>query len=716
MRYARVRSCEDNRPELIEQPVDLLVSLVKTGVKVGDKDGSALVGALFRPGGLRRKSDCEGVTLLILDIDDGVTQPDEFLSLWRYQGLAYSSYSNQPDHPKFRVVVELSREVTIEEFYAVWDWASERSGTGVLDQRCRNPVALYYLPRVPDEDALEEAWVKRLTGDTLDVDEILKVRPVEEKQGKTYSGESTYEMASDVLDRLSPKRSDDYDFWFRAGMALKEAEDSPRMLELWVSWSKQSDRYKPGDCERKWGTFTTGRPDAISLGTLEAWAKQDGNPRAKTQGAAQAEEEKDESAAPNRMAEDILSKHRVARDTTGICYEHDGRTWEVLPEPVLERMSMDADTRFKTSRRRRSETVSFIKTRATVRRPIKWNQLPPTAIPAWNGVFDVLTGEHREHAPEDWLDKVPPHELHPEDGADCPVWLGCLERWFPEDEDKKTALQEFFGYVLMPHALFKRALVCYGESNTGKSVVDAVLLELVGPHNTSSIGVDGLADPKRVAPIKGKMLNVMSELTADALMADDGFKRLVSTGDPVTLDEKYERQELYFPTAKHAIFTNVLPRITDATTATYNRLLLVHFTQVIPEAEQDPDLLAKLRDEIEGIMRWSFIGARRLYGNRGQFTIPLSGRELVAEHRIEQNPAYSFLLEFYSQVTVDDDWYSTPEGGLATTEVFKEFMDGGYGRGFRGSVSKFTRLLKGAGCDVQRHKGRTTLIGWRKKL
>ena len=44
-----------------------------------------------------------------------------------------------------------------------------------------------------------------------------------------------------------------YEEWVQVGMALKtEGYD----WTVWDSWSQADKRYKPGECERKWKTFT----------------------------------------------------------------------------------------------------------------------------------------------------------------------------------------------------------------------------------------------------------------------------------------------------------------------------------------------------------------------------------------------------------------------------------------------------------------------------
>lgn len=79
--------------------------------------------------------------------------------------------------------------------------------------------------------------------------------------------------ARSYLEALSPARADDYDEWLEVGMALHSLADDS-LLQDWISWSAQSSKFKPGDCEHKWRGF---KPDGgITLGTLGQLAKRDG--------------------------------------------------------------------------------------------------------------------------------------------------------------------------------------------------------------------------------------------------------------------------------------------------------------------------------------------------------------------------------------------------------------------------------------------------------
>jgi hypothetical protein len=79
------------------------------------------------------------------------------------------------------------------------------------------------------------------------------------------------DWALSYLAALSPPRADNYDEWCGVGMVLNSIDDS--LLYEWDKWSRQSLKYKPGECDKKWRSF---KSSGVGIGTLAHWAKQDG--------------------------------------------------------------------------------------------------------------------------------------------------------------------------------------------------------------------------------------------------------------------------------------------------------------------------------------------------------------------------------------------------------------------------------------------------------
>jgi hypothetical protein len=84
---------------------------------------------------------------------------------------------------------------------------------------------------------------------------------------------SNREWALSYLESLSPSRADNYDDWVTVGMALHSVGDDSLLVD-WDAWSRNSTKYKPGECDKKWRSF--GKRSGRKLGTLGFLAKVDG--------------------------------------------------------------------------------------------------------------------------------------------------------------------------------------------------------------------------------------------------------------------------------------------------------------------------------------------------------------------------------------------------------------------------------------------------------
>jgi P4 family phage/plasmid primase-like protien len=390
----------------------------------------------------------------------------------------------------------------------------------------------------------------------------------------------------------------------------------------------------------------------------------------------------DQERAGRDIAARLVSEYHIRRDDAKCIYVYQNNVWNETSREFLEKLSMQYDTHNHMEMKILREAVNLALTRRHVQE-IPWNRLSNTEVAVRNGVLDFMTGKVRRHDPDDYIDRILPFDFDP--SAACPRWELALEEWLPGGEEEKTGLQQFFGYILMAHARYKKALLLFGDPDTGKSQICYVAQELAGGHRAvCSITPDEMDDPRKLAPIKGKAVNIVADLERDTVLADGGFKRLVSTGDSIQIDQKYTRAENYTPTCKHLFAANSLPVIKDATNAVFRRLMIIHFKNRIPEDAQDTLLDSKLSSEMSGILNWAVRGARDLYAAGGKWPRIRSSEALLMNYKLEQNPLHFFIEE--------SGMVKEVPGVFVETEKLRKAMnefDGGKPYGRRG----FSRLL-----------------------
>ncbi len=346
---------------------------------------------------------------------------------------------------------------------------------------------------------------------------------------------------------------------------------------------------------------------------------------------------------PPQIADWLMNEYEVLHTDANIWYIYDGKKWVTIVKETVAKAALQyfAADEFKVDAL--NQVLRIVESRRHVKQ-IEWNRILICEVPFNDGVLNLKTGEIRPHRAQDMLDRVIPCSYNP--NAKCDLWLKCLQQWLPDKKQEQIALQYFFGYLLMPSAKYKKALLLFGEPDTGKSQVCAVAREVVGGIKyVCGILPGEMNNPRARAPIKGKALNLITDLPKNELIDDGGFKQLVSTGEPVTLDQKNVAQEQYIPSAKHIFATNNLPSVSDQTMGIYRRLLIINFQNVIPLSMQDPDIEYKIMKELPGIIAWAVEGAKKLYKSGGKWPTVKSSEEILEEYKQDMNPIHAFIEE-----------------------------------------------------------------------
>jgi len=80
------------------------------------------------------------------------------------------------------------------------------------------------------------------------------------------------QLATEAMWGMPPEATDDYDIWIMVGQSLHSLDES--LLDQWDEWSKQSDKYKDGECHRRWLSFSKG--GGRGIGSLVHIAKENG--------------------------------------------------------------------------------------------------------------------------------------------------------------------------------------------------------------------------------------------------------------------------------------------------------------------------------------------------------------------------------------------------------------------------------------------------------
>lgn len=239
----------------------------------------------------------------------------------------------------------------------------------------------------------------------------------------------------------------------------------------------------------------------------------------------------------------------------------------------------------------------------------------------------------------------------------CPLWLKTINEILEDDPKKVKILQEFFGYCLTRDTRQRKALLLLGESNCGKSTILQILRSMIGDKNCSSVPLKYIPNPQYTPMLINKLINIDTDVSAKAAEYEAEFK-IITSGEPLHCNQKFIAAFDFVPYCKIVMAANIFPKITDHSSAFYNRLILIPCNRIFTEQEQNKNLFKELEAELPGIFNWAVKGLQRL-NERGYFEKDDFMAEAVQELENENNPSNLFFdehieIEFDSYIEKKD--------------------------------------------------------------
>jgi putative DNA primase/helicase len=234
----------------------------------------------------------------------------------------------------------------------------------------------------------------------------------------------------------------------------------------------------------------------------------------------------------------------------------------------------------------------------------------PMLLGTPGGTVDLTTGKLCEANPGDMITKVT--AVAPSTTADCPTWLGFLDRVTGNSEELRNYIQRVSGYALTglttEHAMFFN----YGTGANGKSVLMGTLAGILKDyHRAAAIETFTVASVERhptdLAGLRGARLVTVTETEEGRRWAQSRIAQITG-GDMISA--RFMRQDYfdYIPSFKLWISGNHKPGLRSVNEAIRRRMNMLPFAITIPEGERDKNLPEKLKAEWPGILRWVIEG------------------------------------------------------------------------------------------------------------
>jgi putative DNA primase/helicase len=219
-----------------------------------------------------------------------------------------------------------------------------------------------------------------------------------------------------------------------------------------------------------------------------------------------------------------------------------------------------------------------------------------------NGTLDLEGCELRPHDPNDLLTKVANVAFDPD--ALCPHFDNLLQKTLPKDH--RAFVLRLLGYALLGTPDEQVFAIFVGRGANGKSTLLNAAAHTLGDYSTnvepsSFIKQKGEHIRNDLARLKGARLVSTSELATGEIL-DAALVKRFTGGDPITARALYKEHFEFKAEFVMFMTTNSLPVIDGGDSALARRLILVPFTNIVPEASRDTLLPEKLRGETAGIL------------------------------------------------------------------------------------------------------------------
>lgn len=223
------------------------------------------------------------------------------------------------------------------------------------------------------------------------------------------------------------------------------------------------------------------------------------------------------------------------------------------------------------------------------------------------------------------------------------------ERWLRfllellEPEDIPT-LQEYLGYCLIPSTKGQKMMMILGRGGEGKSRIGLVLKAMLGRSmNTGSIQK---VESNRFAraDLENRLLMVDDDMDMNALPKTNYIKSIVTAEAAMDVERKGIQSYQVQLCVRFLCFGNgALSSLYDHSDGFYRRQLILTTRNRPADREDDPFLVEKMCEELEGIFLWCLEGLHRLIGNNYHFTVSKKGAENVETVKRNNNNIIEFL-------------------------------------------------------------------------
>jgi putative DNA primase/helicase len=229
-----------------------------------------------------------------------------------------------------------------------------------------------------------------------------------------------------------------------------------------------------------------------------------------------------------------------------------------------------------------------------------------------NGTLDLGSGKLLPHEKKHLITKIIPVAYDPK--AQCPLFLGFLNRILGGNAELIAYLQRAFGYTLSGETKEQCLFVLYGTGANGKSTLLETIRRMMGDYARNADFRTFMFQLNTT--IRNDLARLVGARLVTATEVEEGMRlsevlvKQVTGGEPLTVRLLYRECFEYYPEFKVFIGANHKPVIKGADHGIWRRIRLIPFNVTLDKDHIDKDLPEKLHSELPGILTWAVKGCQ----------------------------------------------------------------------------------------------------------
>lgn len=266
--------------------------------------------------------------------------------------------------------------------------------------------------------------------------------------------------------------------------------------------------------------------------------------------------------------------------------------------------------------------------------------------------------------------------------------------------DRVQTIYEIVGYALSARKNLKRAFIFEGVTNSGKSVMNRLIVEMVGTKATTDMSpLEVSRTTFGAAEYYGKQLNLVDDL-GNTPIENTGVLKSVIGGGRINAQSKYGQPFDFTPNILCVFATNEVPTTSTADDAFASRFSIIKFPNQFEGGSDNPNLLDKLTapEELSGFFNKCMDAYHDLI-ERGTFAGDGTLADRIRDYMYNSNPTARFVDE----CCVTDD----PEDYISKDILWSAYVNWAKHNNMVniGEPKDMTIYLKSLACITKRVRG-----------